>query len=36
MDVKIDGDNAFIRVVPIPDRIWNMEKYREYSDSKNK
>jgi len=36
IDVKIEDDKAYVTVVPIPKKIWNMEKNREYGSSKGK
>lgn len=36
LDVKVDGDKAYLTVVPIPKKIWNIGKNREYGSSKIK
>jgi hypothetical protein len=36
VDVKLKDDNAFVTVVPIPNKIWNRESEREYNGSKSK
>lgn len=36
VDVKIDSDKAYVTVVPIPKKIWNMDKSNEYKGSMGK